>query len=152
MANEKKVALNRWVLPDTFARVKTLAVSLGIGEGDVVDRAVAGLGAGELGAKGPDLMQKVYERQLQIELKLEEILETVQSVPGAPRYQVPSAFDPASIPGVRQGVGVVKRYSCEHCGRTPAVARVGEICGECRGEGHLGEPRDCGMCTAGVGA
>lgn len=45
----------------------------------------------------------------------------------------------------------IKRYRCGHCGTTPAVARVGEICVACRDTGHTSEPSGCQRCTTDYG-
>lgn len=53
------------------------------------------------------LLQKIFERQLEVQVICEEILETVQTVqpePEDPRQ----AFSPASIPGVNMGAGNLK--------------------------------------------
>src|SRR5207244_2419014 len=89
--------------------------------------------------------------------RLDEILETVQSVepPFTPNigaaFMMPSP-EPSSIPGVSVGVPpkkavVIKRYKCNHCGASPAVPRVGDICERCQDQNHIGEPRDCQICA-----
>lgn len=61
-----------------------------------------------------------------------------------------AGFDPASVPGVVVGPPkvptAVKRYRCDHCGTSPAVSRVGDICEGCRTSGHRNEVRECPKC------
>ncbi len=75
------------------------------------------------------------------------------SVNGDMAVEVPaSAFDPSTIPGVSVGVApkapavIKKRYKCDHCGASPAVARVGDICERCQEGGHRGDVRVCPEC------
>lgn len=139
-----KVALNTMVAPETMEAIRKFAT--GKSQGQVVDEAV-GLLVLSASVDPNDAVHGWFQETWQ---RLDEILETVQTVPEAelmPRNGG-SAFDPARIPGVSVGLPVVmKRYRCEHCGRSPAVPRVGDICGECREDGHLGEPRNCGTCA-----
>lgn len=104
----------------------------------------------------PDLGQKIYERTGRIENMVEELVEMGQSVPVAAQVASPvERTDPGAIAGVSVGVSkapvVIKRYRCDHCGVSLAVARVGEICENCREGRHFGEARDCPRCTTDYG-
>lgn len=130
----------------TIETIERLAVG-GKSKGDVIDAAVALLACPPVDLEG-------IMRQLARETwaRLDEVLETVQTVQPEPDYQgqalprPPGYTDPASVPGVTVGPPV-PRYKCDHCGLTPAVSRVGDICPSCRREGHRGEPRDCRACS-----
>lgn len=55
-----------------------------------------------------DMLQKIYERQLHMEIMLEELIETAQSipdvVPGHLGFAGPGpSFNPAGVPGVQVG-------------------------------------------------
>ena len=98
----------------------------------------------------PELLQRIYERQNQIQITLEEVLETVQRVPETR----PSGFDPASIPGVLQGAaGLPKNAFCKHCGNRFAGSKWATLCPDCQANGHRNVlPADCGECrTSGTG-
>lgn len=90
----------------------------------------------------PGLLQKVYERQNSIEIKLEELLEHARSVPTSHDWQRSSAPDaePAQL-----GAPV-----CRHCG-TAIALRPGQpatsTCWRCIAAGHWPRPGDCRKCA-----
>lgn len=111
-----------------------------------------------------DLMSGGLKR---VEEKLDEFMELGVSVPDEPvvegRYDAGArmlgeaggskAFGPASVAGVNVGSSILLRYRCEHCGRDPSVARVGDICPACKEDGHWGDTRACSKCgNYGTGA
>lgn len=74
-----------------------------------------------------------------------ELASFTPNVGGA--FVMPSPqTSPASIPGVQVG----PKSKCDHCGQMRAPRRV-PLCTVCANAGHIGEPRNCGECTGGMG-
>lgn len=82
-------------------------------------------------------------------LKTHEALKLGLSTPS--ESLPPARVKPESIPGVQVGAGERKNATCRHCGQRFTGAKYATICRACEDGGHLGEPRDCGVCTEGSG-
>lgn len=106
-------------------------------------------------------------REEQNAIKVDEILELVQSQPSTKDIQ--SMFDefiqaarevkeerratnPAAVTGVQTGyAGLTKNADCRHCGKKFAGNRFAQVCPECEELGHKRVPTvECPECTAGV--
>lgn len=138
---------NTTVDEGTIAAIDRLAMG-GKSKGQVIDEAV---GALEKQLGRGDVLQKMYERQLGMELKIDEILEMGRSVP-APAGTREEVYLPAARGDEQVGEFTV---TCVHCGeRFHAATRYATLCKNCQGAGHRNvRPADCRECQlAGTGA
>lgn len=138
----------------TIEKITALAVN-GKSKGEIVDMAIALLAAPKVNPN-----EEISRWFRETWTRLDELLELAQNAEPLPVYsgpdidhrsvRGPERFDPAQIPGVTTAAKapvVIKRYSCQHHqGDELAVARVGDICADCRAHGHYGDTRDCSRC------
>jgi len=160
MEKPKKVPLNRLVLPETFEKVKQLAVACDLTDGGVIDRAVR-LFYG----------QREVAEESESDERLDEILELLRSLPDreglrevflatmdeykarkatssvvASTFPAPDRADdlvpPPSISGM---------LACHHCGVegkiSPKTPNPMKPCTECVRKGHQGF-QPCPQCAA----
>lgn len=149
-----KVALNTMVAPETLEAIRALAT--GKSQGQVIDELIAGLQGGDKHGEINRWFRETWER-------LDEVLETVQSVPFEPEIRgndggnvgAPRVFDPVSIPGVQRGVTSGFPCRCVHSGckgsKFQGASKYANLCPACEESGHRGDRHDCKECLLAQG-
>lgn len=140
-----KVALNTMVAAETMEAIRSLAT--GKSQGQVVDEAIAAIQGGDQHSEVNRWFRETWTR-------LDEILETVQTVPSDAASREPGGDIEFGIEtdGSFRAVAapnLPKNATCRHCGNRFAGPKYATICSLCKSVGHTGDLRDCPRCTAG---
>lgn len=85
------------------------------------------------------------------------IMEAKERLGGGSLEDVARRLEPSSpvagkvsVQAVAESVGAPFHPMCKHCGSTfGAFNRFASLCPECKTARHIGDPRDCPVCTAG---
>lgn len=164
MAKQKRIPLNRLVMPSTFEAVKLKAEELNCSEGEVVDRAIEALGsvgvlstglqvsdAGQMalkwwakedGATEAEIAEQAIEMYDSMRTGGRSGLESVRlSADGRPEATVPAEVATASV--------VSGYLACRHCGLEGQIhpkTSPWRACPACQRDGHMNFA-DCRKCA-----
>jgi hypothetical protein len=150
----KKVPLNRLVLPETFEKVKELAVSCDLTDGGVIDRAVRLFYVHQTG--GVEVVESGADE------RLDEVLEHLRALPqtfqeAMDEYKArktTTSVVASTLPAPKQGIQEEElpfHPRCLHCGENfGAWNRNASLCTDCKVARHSGDPARCDICTAGT--